>query len=76
MSKGSIKGMVDALTQGDLAKASGDFNDAMTAKIQASLDDAKVRLASTAFADMSAEVTHEPIDTGITGNPEETEEEK
>jgi len=74
MSKGSIQGMVDALTQGDLAKASDDFNDAMTAKIQSSLDDAKVRLANTTFTDMSAEVTHEPIDTGITGEPEETEE--
>ena len=71
MAKESIKSMVDSIVDGDLTKANDAFDSALQMKRQAEWDNAKLTLARSAFDDITPEVTHEPVDTGITGEPEE-----
>ena len=71
MAKDSIKNMVSSIVDGDLAKANSDFESALQMKRQSEWDNAKLTLARSAFDDITPEVTHEPVDTGITGEPEE-----
>ncbi len=63
--------MVSSIVDGDLTKAGDDFEAALQMKRQAEWDNAKLTLARTAFDEITPEVTHEPVDTGITGEPEE-----
>ena len=71
MAKENIKNMVSSIVDGDLSKANDEFDSALQAKRQAEWDNAKLTLARSAFDDITPEVTHEPVDTGITGEPEE-----
>ncbi len=71
MAKENIKNMVSSIVDGDLTKAGDDFEAALQMKRQAEWDNAKLTLARTAFDEITPEVTHEPVDTGITGEPEE-----
>ena len=71
MAKESIKSMVDSIVDGDLTKANDAFDSALQMKRQSEWDNAKLTLARSAFDDITPEVTHEPVDTGITGEPEE-----
>jgi len=71
MAKDSIKNMVSSIVDGDLSKANDAFDSVLQAKRQSEWDNAKLTLARSAFDEITPEVTHEPIDTGITGEPEE-----
>ena len=71
MAKDSIKNMVSSIVDGDLSKANDAFDSVLQAKRQSEWDNAKLTLARSAFDDITPEVTHEPVDTGITGEPEE-----
>ena len=48
----------------------------MMAKQSDAWDAARMDVARTAFDDVTPEVTDEPVDTGITGDPEEVPEEE
>jgi len=63
--------MVSSIVDGDLSKANDAFDSVLQAKRQSEWDNAKLTLARSAFDEITPEVTHEPIDTGITGEPEE-----
>ena len=71
MAKDIIKNMVSSIVDGDLSKANDAFDSVLQAKRQSEWDNAKLTLARSAFDEITPEVTHEPIDTGITGEPEE-----
>ena len=71
MAKDNIKNMVSSIVDGDLSKANDAFDSVLQAKRQSEWDNAKLTLARSAFDEITPEVTHEPIDTGITGEPEE-----
>ena len=71
MAKENIKNMVSSIVDGDLTKAGDDLEAALQMNRQAEWDNAKLTLARTAFDEITPEVTHEPVDTGITGEPEE-----
>jgi|TARA_Y100000296_G_scaffold84040_1_gene116352 hypothetical protein len=73
MSK-TIKDMVDSITTGDLSAANGAFDEIIAAKRADGWATSKQDFARTAFDDITPDVTHEPVDTGITGEPEESEE--
>ena len=49
MSKENLKNFVDNLGKGDNAEAQKNFNDTMSDKIAASLDDAKTEVAKSMF---------------------------
>ena len=71
MAKDNIKYMVSSIVEGDWTQGGDDFEAALQMKRQAEWDNAKLTLARTAFDEITPEVTHEPVDTGITGEPEE-----
>ncbi len=78
MSKKGIKKMVDSIVSGDLSQANAEFDTVLQAKRTAEWDNAKLTLARSSFdnieditPDREPKVTYEPVDTGITGEPEE-----
>ena len=70
------KDMIGAVANGDLNKANDIFNDVMAAKQTDAWDAARMDVARTTFDDVTPEVTDEPVDTGITGDPEDVPEEE
>ena len=71
----SVKDMVDSITTGDLSAANDAFDAILTAKREAQWANNKQDFARTAFEPV-AKPTGEPVDTGITGDPAEVEEEE
>ena len=71
----SVKDMVDSITTGDLSAANDAFDAILTAKRESEWANNKQDFARTAFEPV-AEPTAEPVDTGITGDPAEVEEEE
>ena len=63
--------IIGAVANGDLNKANDIFSDVTAAKASDAWDAARMDVARTAFDDVTPEVTDEPVDTGITGDPEE-----
>ena len=76
-SQTSVRDMVDAVTVGDLSAANDAFDTLVAAKREHSWANAKHDLARTAFeydTVIAPEVDPTPVDTGITGDPAEVEE--
>ena len=76
-SQASVRDMVDAVTAGDLPAAGEAFESLVAAKRDHEWVNAKHDLARTAFeyeTIIAPEVDPTPIDTGITGDPAEVEE--
>ena len=76
-SQTSVRDMVDAVTVGDLSAANDAFDTLVAAKREHEWTNAKHDLARTAFeyeTIIAPEVDPTPIDTGITGDPAEVEE--
>jgi len=71
----TVKDMVDSITTGDLSAANDAFDAILTAKREGEWANAKQDFARTAFEPVS-EPTAEPVDTGISGDPAEVEEEE
>ena len=74
----SVRDMVDAVTAGDLSAAGDAFDALVSAKREHEWVNAKQDLARTAFeydTGIAPEVDPTPVDTGITGDPAEVEEE-
>ena len=73
----TTRNVIDALANGNLAQAGDDLEAVLQQKRGAEWDAAKLNLAHTAFDDVTPEVTDagSPVDTGITGAPDEVEEE-
>ena len=73
----TTRNVIDALANGNLAQAGDDLEAVLQQKRDAEWDAAKLNLAHTAFDDVTPEVTDagDPVDTGITGAPDEVEEE-
>ena len=73
----TTRNVIDALANGNLAQAGDDLEAVLQQKRGAEWDAAKLNLAHTAFDDVTPEVTDagNPVDTGITGAPDEVEEE-
>ena len=73
----TTRNVIDALANGNLAQAGDDLEAVLQQKRGAEGDAAKLNLAHTAFDDVTPEVTDagSPVDTGITGAPDEVEEE-
>jgi len=67
-----IRNMVDKVGEGDLAGAEAAFDAAVTARREAQITNYKTHLAQNSF--QPPEV-NPGTDTGITGAPEEVEEE-
>ena len=73
----SVRGMVDAVTAGDLSAANDAFDALVAAKRDHEWVNAKHDLARTAFeyeTIVAPEVDPTPMDTGITGDPAEVED--
>jgi hypothetical protein len=70
-----VRDMVDSITSGDLSAANDAFDEILAVKRADGWAAAKQEFARTTFDEITPEVTHEPVDTGITGEPEESEEE-
>ena len=76
-SQTSVRDMVDAVTVGDLSAANDAFDTLVAAKREHEWTNAKHDLARTAFeyeTIIAPEVDPTPVDTGITGDPAEVEE--
>ena len=73
----TTRDVIDAIAGGNLAKAGDDLEAVLQQNRSVEWDAAKMNLAHTAFDDVTPEVTDagDPIDTGITGAPDEVEEE-
>ena len=73
----TTRDVIDALANGNLGQASNELEDVLQQKRGAEWENAKLNLAHTAFDDVTPEGTEvgDPIDTGISGDPEEVEEE-
>ena len=71
----TVKDMVDSITTGDLSAANDAFDAILTAKREGEWANQKQDYARTAFDTPAEEPTAEPVDTGITGDPAEVEEE-
>ena len=73
----TTRNVIDALANGNLGQASSDLEAVLQQKRGAEWENAKLNLAHTAFDDVTPEDTEvgEPIDTGISGDPAEVEEE-
>ena len=71
----TVKDMVDSITTGDLAAANDAFDAILTAKREGEWANQKQDYARTAFENPVEEPTAGPVDTGITGDPAEVEEE-
>jgi len=73
----TTRGVIDALANGNLSQASDELEDVLQQKRGAEWENAKLNLAHTAFDDVTPEGTEvgDPIDTGISGDPAEVEEE-
>ena len=73
----TTRNVIDALANGNLAQAGDDLEAVLQAKRGVEWEAAKLNLAHTAFDDVTPEVTDagDPVDTGITGAPDEVEEE-
>ena len=77
-SQASVRDMVDAVTAGDLSAAGDAFDTLVAAKREYEWSNAKQDLARSAFqydTVVAPEVDPTPVDTGITGDPSEVEEE-
>lgn len=70
------KDIIGAVANGDLNKANDIFSDVMVAKASDAWDSARMDVARTSFDDVTPEVTDVPVDTGITGDPEEVSTEE
>ena len=78
-SQASVRDMVDAVTAGDLSAAGEAFDALVSAKRDHEWVNAKHDLARTAFeyeTIIDPEVDPTPIDTGITGDPAEIDEQR
>ena len=73
----TIKDMVGSVAKGDLNTANDTFNDIMAAKTNDAWAAAKQDVARVAFDTPLEEPMGEadPVDTGISGDPAEVEEE-
>ena len=73
----TTRNVIDALANGNLAQASDDLEKVLQKKRGVEWENAKLNLAHTAFDDVTPEGTEigAPIDTGISGDPAEVEEE-
>jgi len=67
----TTKDMIGSIIDGDLARANKEFDEILAAKRASEWEGVKQDFARTAFDEVTPEVTHEPVDTGITGEPEE-----
>ena len=77
-SQASVRDMLDAVTAGDLSAAGDAFDTLVAAKREHEWVNAKHDLARVAFeydTVVAPEVDPTPVDTGITGDPAEVEEE-
>ena len=78
-SQATARGMVDSLQTGDLVSANDTFDQILAAKRETEWSSAKLDLARTSFDSpetiVAPPVDPTPVDTGITGAPEEVEEE-
>jgi|TARA_R110001583_G_scaffold2722_3_gene18987 hypothetical protein len=72
----TTKDMVGSVAKGDLNTANDTFKNVMAAKVDNAWDAARIDVARTSF-DAPEEPMGEadPVDTGITGDPAEVEEE-
>ena len=72
----TTKDMVGSVAKGDLNTANDTFKNVMAAKVDNAGDAARIDVARTSF-DAPEEPMGEadPVDTGITGDPAEVEEE-
>ena len=74
----TARDLIGSVAKGDLNKANDTFKDVMAAKVDSAWDAARMDVARTAFdAPVEEEPMGEadPVDTGISGDPAEVEEE-
>jgi hypothetical protein len=72
----TTKDIISAVATGDLNAANDVFDQVLAAKREDAWETARMDLARTAFDSAPVEEpTAEPVDTGITGDPAEVEEE-
>ncbi len=62
--------MIGAVANGDLNKANDIFNDVMSAKQTDAWYSGRMDVAGAAVDGVTPDVTDEPVDTGITSDPE------
>ncbi len=72
----TARDLIGSVAKGDLNTANDTFKDVMAAKVSSAWDSARMDVARTAF-DAPEEPMGEadPVDTGISGDPAEVEEE-
>ena len=73
----TARDLIGSVAKGDLNTANDTFKDVMAAKVSSAWDSARMDVARTAFDAPVEEPMGEadPVDTGITGDPAEVEEE-
>ena len=72
----TARDLIGSVAKGDLNTANDTFKDVMAAKVSNAWDSARMDVARTAFDAVEEPMGEaEPVDTGISGDPAEVEEE-
>ncbi len=72
----TARDLIGSVAKGDLNTANDTFKDVMAAKVANAWDSARMDVARTAFDAVEEPMGEaEPVDTGISGDPAEVEEE-
>ena len=72
----TARDLIGSVAKGDLNNANDTFKDVMAAKVANAWDSARMDVARTAFDAVEEPMGEaDPVDTGISGDPAEVEEE-